>query len=298
VATGACSQGQGHETTFAQIAADVLGVDLADVTVIGGDTREVSAGIGTFASRSLVVAGNAIARSAGAVRLKLVRAAATLMEAAEADLDVSDGRVCVRGSPQRSLTLAQIVQSSVPTFQGPRVADPIFEASVYETVPTVTFASAAHAAVVEVDPETGLVRILRYVIAHDCGRVINPQIVEGQIHGGVAQGIGGALQEAIIYDAGGQLLTGSLMDYAVPRARDLPMLELIHLEYPSPRNPLGVKGVGEGGAIAPPAALANAAEDALAPFGVRITEGPVTPERLVALVAASASPAREPARPA
>jgi aerobic carbon-monoxide dehydrogenase large subunit len=298
VATGACSQGQGHETTFAQIAADALGVDLADVTVIGGDTREVATGIGTFASRSLVLAGNAVARSAAVVRRKLVRAAAALMEAAEADLDVGDGRVFVRGSAQRSLTLTQVVQSSVPTFQGPRVGDPIFEASVYETVPTVTFASAAHAAVVEVDPETGLVRILRYVIAHDCGRVINPQIVEGQIHGGVAQGIGGALWEAIVYDAGGQLLTGSLMDYAVPRARDLPRFESIHLEYPSPRNPLGVKGVGEGGAIAPPAAIANAVEDALAPFGVRITEGPVTPERLVALLAASASPAREHARPA
>ena len=298
VATGACSQGQGHETTFAQIAADALGVDLADVTVIGGDTREVSTGIGTFASRSLVLAGNAVARSAAAVRLKLVRAAASLMEAAEADLEVTAGRVSVRGSAQRSLTLAQVVQSSLPTFQGPRVEDPIFEVSVYETVPTVTFASAAHAAVVEVDPETGLVRILRYVIAHDCGRVINPQIVEGQIHGGVAQGIGGALWEAIIYDAGGQLLTGSLMDYAVPRARDLPRLESIHLEYPSPRNPLGVKGVGEGGAIAPPAALANAVEDALAPLGVRITEGPMTPERLVALIAAPASPPREHARPA
>jgi carbon-monoxide dehydrogenase large subunit len=293
VATGACSQGQGHETTFAQIAADALGVDLGLVTVIGGDTREVTTGVGTFASRSLVLAGNAIARSAAAVRLKLVRAAASLLEAAEADLEVSDGRVFVRGTPDRGLTLAKIVQSSVPTFQGPRVADPIFEASVYETVPTVTFASAAHAAVVEADPETGLVRILRYVVAHDCGRVVNPQIVDGQIHGGVAQGIGGALWEALVYDAGGQLLTGSLMEYAVPRARDLPRFEAIHLEYPSPRNPLGVKGVGEGGAIAPPAALANAVEDALAPFGVRITEGPLTPERIVALISASASPVRE-----
>ncbi|HLW61428.1 MAG TPA: xanthine dehydrogenase family protein molybdopterin-binding subunit [bacterium] len=290
VATGACSQGQGHETTFAQIVADSLGVDPGDVTVIGGDTREVSAGVGTFASRSLVLAGNGIARAAQEVRQKLVRAAAALLEASEADLEVADGRVFVRGIPSRGLRLAQLVQSSLPTFQGPRVADPIFAASTYQTVPTVTFASAAHVVLLEVDPETGLVRILRYVVAHDCGHVVNPKIVDGQIHGGVAQGIGGGLWEAIVYDGGGQLLTGSLMDYAVPKARDLPLIETIHLDHPSPRNPLGVKGVGEGGAIAPPAALANAIEDALAPFGIRITEGPVTAERIVALISTSQPP--------
>jgi carbon-monoxide dehydrogenase large subunit len=137
---------------------------------------------------------------------------------------------------------------------------------------------------VEVDRETGLVTILRYVVVHDCGHVVNPLIVEGQIHGGVAQGVGGALWESLVYDAAGQLVTGSLMDYALPKARDLPRFEAIHLEYPSPRNPLGVKGVGEGGAIAPLAVLANAVEDALAPFGIRITEGPLTPERIVVLI--------------
>jgi len=286
VATGACSQGQGHETTFAQIAADALGVAIDDITVVGGDTRELAAGVGTFASRSLVVAGNAVAGAAQDVRRKVVRAAAALLEAAESDLDVEDGRVFVRGSPSRGLTLAGVVRSSLPTLQGARVADPIFEASRYETVPTVTFASAVHAAVVEVDPETGAVAIVRYVIAHDCGRVVNPLIVEGQIHGGIAQGIGGGMSEILAYDAAGQLLSGSLMDYAVPKARDLPRFETIHLEYPSPRNPLAVKGVGEGGAIAPPAALANAVEDALVPFGVQITEGPLTPERIVALISA------------
>lgn len=284
VATGACSQGQGHETTLAQIVADSLGVDPGDITVIGGDTREVTAGVGTFASRSLVLAGNGVARAAQEVRRKLLQAAATLLEASAVDLDVADSRVFVHGTPSRGLALAQIVQSSLPTFQGPRVADPIFEASTYHTVPTVTYASAVHVALLEVDPETGLVTILRYVVAHDCGHVVNPKIVDGQIHGGVAQGIGGGLWEAIAYDGGGQLLTGSLMDYAVPKARDLPRVETIHLDYPSPRNPLGVKGVGEGGAIAPPAALANAIEDALTPFGVRITEGPVTAERIVALI--------------
>jgi carbon-monoxide dehydrogenase large subunit len=284
VATGACSQGQGHETTFAQIAADALGVDLADVTVAGGDTEAVAIGIGTFASRSLVMAGNAVALGARELRRKIVAAAAALLEAADADLEIANGQVSVRGAPGRRLTLAQIAQSSLPTFQGSRVADPVFEASAYATVPTVTYASAVHAALVEVDPATGLVMLLRYVVAHDCGRVVNPTIVDGQIHGGVAQGIGGGLREALVYDAAGQLLTGSLMDYAVPRARDVPRIEAIHLEAPSPRNPLGVKGVGEGGAIAPPAALANAVEDALAPWGVRITEGPVTPARIVALL--------------
>ncbi|HET7264515.1 MAG TPA: xanthine dehydrogenase family protein molybdopterin-binding subunit [bacterium] len=287
VATGACSQGQGHETTFAQIAADALGVALDDVTVVGGDTRAIAAGIGTFASRSLVVAGNAVAGAATDVRGKVVRAAAALLEAAEPDLDVGGGRVFVRGTPGRGLTLAEVVRSSLPTLAGARVADPIFEASRYGTVPTVTYASAVHVAVVEVDPETGAVAILRYVVAHDCGRVVNPLIVEGQIHGGVAQGIGGGMSEMLAYDTGGQLLSGSLMDYAIPKARELPRFETVHLEYPSPRNPLGAKGVGEGGAIAPPAALANAVEDALAPFGVRITEGPLLPERIVGLISAS-----------
>ncbi len=236
------------------------------------------------------MAGTAVAQVAQQLRGKIVRAAAALLEAAEADLEVAGGQVCVRGAPGRRLTLAQIARSSLPTFDGPRVPDPVFEVSTCATVPTVTFASAVHVALAEVDPATGLVTILRYVVAHDCGRVVNPIIVEGQIHGGVAQGIGGGLSEALVYDASGQLLTGSLMDYAVPRAHDLPRIETIHLEAPSPRNPLGVKGVGEGGAIAPPAALANAVEDALAPFGIRITEGPVTPARIAALVAASRKP--------
>jgi len=285
VTTGACSQGQGHETVFAQIAADALGVDLEDVTVIGGDTDAIAFGVGTFASRSTVLAGNAIAASAGVVRDRLVRGAARLLEAAEADLEVEGGRVFVRGSRERGLPFARIVEASLPTFQGPGVVEPGFEATTYQGVPTVTYASAVHVALVEVDPDTGRVTILRYVVAHDCGRVINPMLVDGQIHGGVAQGIGGGLAEELRYDRTGQLLTGSLMDYALPRADDLPPLETVHLEHRSPRNPLQVKGVGEGGAIAPPAALANAIEDALAPFGIRITEGPVTPARIVALVA-------------
>jgi carbon-monoxide dehydrogenase large subunit len=280
VATGACSQGQGHETVFAQIAADVLGVTPDDVTVIGGDTDAIAFGIGTFASRSTVLAGNAIAAAAGQVRDRLVGAAARLLEASPSDLEVDGGRVSVRGSPGRGLPFARIVQASLPTFQGPGAVEPGFEATTYQGVPTVTYASAVHVAAVEVDPETGRVRVLRYAVAHDCGRVVNPMLVEGQIHGGVAQGVGGGLGEEIAYDAAGQLLTGSLMDYALPKADELPFIETIHLEHPSPRNPLEVKGVGEGGAISPPAALANAIEDALAPFGVRVTEGPATPARI------------------
>jgi carbon-monoxide dehydrogenase large subunit len=286
VATGACSQGQGHETVFAQIAADALSVELEDVAVIGGDTDAIPFGVGTFASRSVVLAGNAVHASASEVRRRLVRAAARLLEAAEADLAVEGGRVLVRGSPGRAVPFARLVQACLPTFQAPAAVEPGFEVTTYQGVPTVTYASAVHVAVVEVDPETGRVRLLRYVVAHDCGRVVNPLLVDGQIHGGVAQGVGGGLAEEIAYDRAGQLLTGSLMDYALPRADELPFVETVHLEHPSPRNPLGVKGVGEGGAISPPAALANAIEDALAPFGVRITEGPVTPARLVALLKA------------
>src|SRR5881628_1534288 len=282
VATGAISSGQGHETSFAQVAADALGVPLDWVTVVGGDTAAVPFGIGTFASRSAVTAGNSIADACHEVRAKLVRAASVLLEAGPDDIEIDDGRVFVRGSPDSAVDLARVVQASIPTFARPGVASPDFEASAYHHVPTVTYASAVHVAQVEVDAATGRVTLLRYIVAHDCGRVINPIIVEGQVHGGVAQGVGGALFEEMVYDESGQLLTGSLMDYAVPKADDLPPIETVHLEFPSPRNPLGVKGLGEGGAISPPAAIANAVEDALAPFGVRIKETPVTAGRIVA----------------
>ena len=284
-ASGACSQGQGHETAFAQVAADALGVTPDDVTVVGGDTGAVPFGIGTFASRSAVMAGNAIADAGRRVREKLVRAAAALLEARADDLEVAEGRVFVRGVPDRALPFARIVQASLPTFAGPGPAEPDFEATSYATVPTVTYASAVHVAVVEVDAETGRVRVLRYVVSHDCGRVINPMIVEGQIQGGVAQGIGGALYERLVYDEAGQLLTGTLMEYHLPTAAEVPDVEMHHLECPSPRNPLGLKGLGEGGAISGPAAISNAIEDALRPFGVRVTEVPLTPARIQALLA-------------
>jgi carbon-monoxide dehydrogenase large subunit len=290
VATGAVSSGQGHETSFAQVAADALGVPLDWVTVIGGDTAAVPFGVGTFASRSAVTAGNSIADACHQVRAKLVRAAATLLEAAAADIEIEDGAAFVRGAPHTTLPLERVIQASLPTFARPGVAPPDFEASAYHHVPTVTYASAVHVAQVEVDPDTGRARLLRYVVAHDCGKVINPIIVDGQVHGGVAQGVGGALGEEMVYDDQGQLLTGSFMDYAIPVATDLPLIETVHLEYPSPRNPLGAKGLGEGGAISPPPAIANAIEDALVPFGVRVTTTPLTAPRLRALIQGGTAP--------
>jgi aerobic carbon-monoxide dehydrogenase large subunit len=284
VATGAVNSGQGHETSFAQVAADALGVPLDWVTVIGGDTAAVPFGVGTFASRSAVTAGSSIFDAARAVRAKVIAAAAALLEAAEADVDIEDGQAFVRGARTSAVPLARVVQASIPTFARPGVAAPDFDATAYHHVPTVTYASAVHVAQVEVDPDTGAVRLLRYVVAHDCGKVINPIIVDGQVHGGVAQGVGGALFEEMAYDADGQLLSGTLMDYVVPRADDLPWIDCVHLEYPSPRNPLGAKGLGEGGAISPPAAIANAIDDALAPLGVRITATPALPARVRALI--------------
>jgi carbon-monoxide dehydrogenase large subunit len=235
----------------------------------------------------MVMAGNAIAEASSLVRGKLVTAAAALLEASAQDLDVEGGRVFVRGSGDRGLTFPAIMQAGLPTFAGPGRGEPVFEASSYASVPTVTFAHAVHVAVVEVDPETGAVKLIRYVVAHDCGRVVNPMLVDGQIHGGVAQGIGGGLYEALRYDETGQLLTGTLMEYHMPAADEVPFIDTIHMESHSLRNPLGVKGVGEGGAISPPAAIANAVEDALLPFGIKITMAPVTPSLIRSLLSST-----------
>ncbi|MBI4491705.1 MAG: molybdopterin-dependent oxidoreductase [Chloroflexi bacterium] len=287
VYTGACSQGQGHQTVFAQICADHLGVDLADVTIVGGDTAGLTHGYGTIASRSGVTAGNAVAAAAGEVRARALKMAAQLLEAHPDDLEIRNGQVQVVGLPGRKVSLGEVAQALEPGRPRPADLQPGLEATVYYEPPTVTYTNGAHAVVVEVDVETGQVRTLKYAIAHDCGRMINPMIVEGQVHGGVAQGIGGGLFEELVYDGEGQLLTASLMDYLVPTAAEIPHFEVAHLESPSPRNPLGIKGLGEGGAISPPAAYANAVEDALAPFGVKITRGPLSPTRVRDLIAAA-----------
>ena len=284
VATGAASQGQGHATTFAQVVADALDIPLTWVTVKGGDTGAIPFGVGTYASRSAVTAGTSIASAAAEVRRKLVVAAARYFEVAVEDVTLKGGTVAVRGLPGSTIPFGQLIQACVPTLAQEGIVEPDFSARAYTHVPTVTYSNAVHVAKVEVDIETGLHRLLDYVVAHDCGRVINPMIVDGQIQGGVAQGIGGAALEELVYDDGGQLVSGSLLDYALPRAASLPNITTVHLESASPRNPLGIKGLGEGGAIAPPAAIANAVEDALAPFGIRITETPLAPHRIFDLL--------------
>jgi carbon-monoxide dehydrogenase large subunit len=249
VRTGACSQGQGHATVLAQVCADQLGVVPEDVTVVGGDTAGIDRGWGTVASRSAVVAGSAVAGD--------------LLETAPADLRVDAGRVVTAGAPARDLDLGEVARAA--TAGGGALA-----ATEYFEPPTVTWANGAHAAVVEVDRDTGEVRVLRYGVVHDCGRVINPVIVDGQVRGGVAQGIGGALYEELTYDEEGQLTSGTLADYLVPTAGEVPRIDLEHMETPSPLNPLGLRGVGEGGAIPGPAVIANAVEHALRGGGSRL----------------------------
>jgi len=308
VATGLTTQGQGHATTFAQIAADALGCDPADVTVITGDTRRFNWGAGTFASRALVTSGNAVGVAARKVRNKALRIAADLLEASPDDLEIANGRVSVRGAPASALTLGALatVANPIRYAYGKEATDaalrlvkprpgavlapdeePGLEAHGYYAPPHATFASGCHAVIVEVDPATGEVKIIKYAVHHDCGRMINPMIVEGQIRGGVAQGVGGALYERIVYDGEGQPLTTTFMDFLMPTAMEVPSIEIVHTETPSPLNPLGVKGVGEAGAIPGPALLAEAVDDALAPFGVRVREMPLGPDRLRQLIAAA-----------
>ena len=280
--SGASSQGQAHETTLAQIVADGLSVPLEQVTVVPGDTDGIPQGVGTFASRIAVLAGSSAAHAAAEVRRKALAVAASQLEAAPEDLTIEDGRFAVRGAPGRGLSLADvaaIASAPRPGYALPGGMDPGLEASGYVHVPQSTYSSGAHAAVVEVDVETGDLRLLRYVAVDDCGTMINPMIVEGQVHGGIAHGIGNAFLEEVCYDADGNVLTGTLMDYALPRATDVPRLEVHHVVTPSPLNPLGVKGAGEGGTLPAPAAIANAVADALG-SGVPVTELPLTRERL------------------
>ena len=285
VYTGACSQGQGHETVFAQVCAGALGVRFEDVTIIGGDTAGLTYGWGTIASRSTVVAGNAIREAAIVVRDKARRVAADLLEVSPADVVLEGGVARVAGAGARRVSLREVARACAPQHALPAGREPGLEAHAHFRPETVTYANGVHAATVRVDVDTGAVAILRYVVVHDCGRLVNPLLAEGQVRGGVAQGIGGALFEELVHGEGGQLLSASLMDYAVPRAAEIPPVLLDHLESPSPRNPLGVKGLGEGGAIPGPAVLANAVEDALQPLGVVVQQAPLTSARLRDLVA-------------
>jgi carbon-monoxide dehydrogenase large subunit len=280
VIIGVSSQGQAHETTMAQIAAAELGVELERVTVVAGDTAALPFGNGTGGSRVAANAGPAVAKSSREVAEKARRVAAEMLECAPADVVLAGGRVHVAGVPQRGLPLGDVARAAVRNKTLVREGQPGLQVCGYFSPESVTFAFGAHACALEVDTETGKVRILRYLALHDCGRAINPLVVEGQLQGGIAQGIGTALGEELVHDAEGQLLTGSFMDYAMPLAADLPPLETMAMSFPSMRNELGIKGVGESGIISPPAAIANAVEDALADRGTEITRVPITPARL------------------
>jgi carbon-monoxide dehydrogenase large subunit len=313
VATGLTSQGQGHQTVFAQIVADELGVPIADVEVVTGDTRRMGYAVGTFASRAAVMSGSAIALAARAARAKALRIAADALEANTEDLEIVDGIVRVAGSPGAEISLATVAvlsnplryafddaaraatQFAVSDTGKPPVAEgeePGIEGREFFSPMQSTFASGMHAVVVETDPDTAEIKILRYCVVHDCGNLINPRIVEGQIHGGVAQGVGGALYERMAYDDAGQLQNASFMDFLMPYVTEVPArIDIDHLETPSPLNPLGIKGAGEAGVIPSAAVFASAISDA---EGFAITAMPISPSELFDLRRAhDATPAVE-----
>ena len=283
VTSGACPQGQGMETIFAQVVADAWNVHPDDVVISLADTAGIAIGFGTIASRTTVTLSAAIHGASEKLRTKVFAIAANLLECGPADLELRNGRVGIVGVPGVDVTLAKVAQAARPGWDHGRPAglDAGLEETYYFEPPTVTWSYAVHAAVVEVDAETGHVRIENYAITHDCGVVVNPMLVEGQVVGGAVQGIGGALFEHIHYDATGQPLTTTLAEYMLPTAGEMPRLQLAHQHSPSPRNPFGVKGVGEGGPIAPPAAIANAVVDALRPLKVEFNETPIAPHQIV-----------------
>ena len=283
---GIACHGQGLETTLAQVVAEELGVRLEDVEIVHGDSAAVAHSTGTYASRSAVLAGGAATLSARELRQQVITTASHLLEASEADIEVKDGLISVVGTDRvisfRDMAkafysemgrLPKEVRESLDLVST-KLYDPFFG----------TTTSATHIAVVEIDPNTYEVEIGKYVVAEDCGRMINPMIVEGQVHGGVAQGIGAALYEEVVYDETGQILTASLVDYVVPSATEIPMMEIVHIETELPSTVGGYRGMGEGGTIGAAAAIANALTDALSPLGIEITELPATPERLFRLV--------------
>jgi carbon-monoxide dehydrogenase large subunit len=284
VFTGSHAHGQGHETTFAQLAADELGLPYEDVEIVHGDTAAVPFGMGTYGSRSAAVGGSAIYTSIQKIKEKGKKIAAHLLEANEADLDYADGKYFVKGSPGRNKTFQDVALMAYLAHNLPKGLEPGLEATSFWDPANFVFPFGAHVAVVEVDPDTGHVKLKRYVAVDDVGRVINPMIVEGMVHGGIAQGVAQALWEYASYDQGGQLVTGSMMDYALPKADELPSFETDRTVTPSPVNPMGIKGAGETGTIASTAAVANAVIDALAPLGITHIDLPLTPARIWAAV--------------
>ncbi|MDX1501918.1 MAG: xanthine dehydrogenase family protein molybdopterin-binding subunit [Thermoanaerobaculia bacterium] len=285
VVTGVGTQGQGHMTSFAQVVAEQLGVDVGAIDVVTGDTDQFHWGAGTFASRGAVVAGNAVHAAAVKVRRKIVELAARQFEAAEEDIELVEGRARVRGVPDRAIGLGELALAANPMRGAVRPGtEPGLEATDYFGPERGATASGVHAMIVEVDPETLDVTVERYVVVHDCGRVINPMILDGQVHGGVAQGLGNAFYERLAFDEAGQLQNASFMDYLLPTSLDVPRIETGHCETPSPLNPLGIKGAGEAGAIPAAALFCQAVENALAVEGLELLEIPLSPGRLWELV--------------
>ncbi len=278
--TGSHTHGQGHETTFAQAIADQFGISLDDVEVVHGDTDAIPFGLGTYGSRSTPVGLTAAYVAGQRILEKAKKIAAHLLEAAEADIVFEGGRFFVRGAPERAVTFQEVALEAYVPRKIPADMELGLEASAFFNPSNFVFPFGTHVAVVEVDPETGQVKLLRYVAVDDVGRVINPMVVDGQVHGGVVHGLGQALWEQVVYDEQGNLLTGTWLDYAMPKAADLPFIETDRLVTPSPANPLGVKGAGETGTIAATPAVVNAVIDALEPFGVRHIDMPLTPERV------------------
>lgn len=307
VNTGLTSQGQGHDTVFAQIVSDQLGVKVEDVILVEGDTKAFDWGVATFASRAAVVSGNAIHKSALIVRQKTLTAAANMLEADTDDIELRDGAAWVKGT-DRTVSLAAVATATNPLryafnesakaatqfapasrHDGPALAEgqhPGLEATDYYSPPCATWAYGVHGAILEVDPELCSVKVKRYICIHDCGNMINPMIVEGQVMGGIAQGIGGAMYERIEFDTDGNMINANFVDFLVPYATEVPQVEILHLETPSPLNPLGVKGVGEAGCIPVGAVIASGVEDALKPLGAgRFHQVPLTPSMIHAALA-------------
>jgi carbon-monoxide dehydrogenase large subunit len=291
VFTGSHSHGQGHETTFAQVVADMLGIDEAQVDIVHGDTGRIPFGMGTYGSRSLAVGGSAMVRATEKVIAKAKKIAAHLMEASDSDIEFANGRFSVAGTDKSvawgDVTLAAYVPHKYPIES----LEPGLEETAFYDPANFTFPAGAYACEVEVDPETGHVTIASFAAADDFGNVVNPMIVEGQVHGGIAQGLGQALLEHAVYDDNGQLLSGSFMDYAMPRADDLPSFVVDHsCQTPCTHNPLGVKGCGEAGAIGSPPALVNAVIDALRRGGhdVKHIDMPLTPSRVWSAIQSAA----------
>ncbi len=277
---GESPHGQGEETTFAQVVGDQLGVPIDDIEIISGDTALTPMGWGTYGSRTTAVGSGAIVAACGKLIEKGKKIAAHLLEAAEADIVFNDGRFSIRGSPDKMKTIQDVTLQATLAWNLPAGVEPGMEASGFYDPSNFTYPFGAHICTVEVDPTTGEVKVLRYVAVDDCGKIINPMIVDGQVHGGITQGIAQALLEEAVYDENGQMLTTSMLDYAVPKAFHMPRFETAHTVTPSPHNPLGVKGVGETGTIASTVAVANAVMDALAPLGITHLDMPFTPRRV------------------